>query len=468
MCSPKRNFRWMAFAIVFVVVGLGALALARCSKKPTSEAATQPTKTSANVAPAEVAVTTAPVTTRTIQRTVEVVGTFYGREEVVISPKVGGRVKRLYFDMGDAVQPGDLLLEIDDTDLKLAVEEAEKSLESELAKLGMRDLSETDGDLTKLPNIERARLLADNAAQKLRRAEPLVRQNITTKEEYEQLTTDLNVATSEYHQALMDARATVAAARQKAALLATARQRLEDTKIFAPAPTQVGSQGVAGETYFVTERMITEGEMVGAAPSTPVFRLVIDDPLKLRISAPEREVSQIKLNQPVEVAAEAYPNRTFPGRVSRISPAVDLASRTFEVEILVPNGQHELKAGNFGKANILTHEDHAAIIVPSDAIISFAGVTKVFAVENGKAQGVEVRLGVRGDDWCEVTGALRPGMEVVTSGYTKLADGTPVRIRSSDIAPVPAPATTPTPSNAVGLRYSGTSTSRPDARLSER
>src|SRR5262245_29799508 len=232
MSSPTRNVRRTVFATVCVGLGLGVLALAGCSKKATGETAATPTKKSANSDPAEIAVTTAPVTTRTIQRTVEVVGTFYGREEVVISPKVTGRVKRLYFDMGDAVKPGDLMLEIDDTDFVLAVKEAEKSLESELAKLGMHDLSETEGELTKLPAIQRARLLAENAAQKLHRAEPLVRQNITTKEEYEQLLTDQNVATSEYHQALMDAQATVASARQKAALLATARQRLVDTKVY--------------------------------------------------------------------------------------------------------------------------------------------------------------------------------------------------------------------------------------------
>jgi RND family efflux transporter MFP subunit len=447
--------------VACILTAVAVTTVSGCNKAAGETAAATEKKPSKQ-AP-EIAVTTAPVTTRPIQRSVEVVGTFYGREEVVISPKVTGRVKRLYFDMGDAVKPGDLLLEIDDTDLMLAVQEAEKSLESELAKLGMRDLSETEGDLTKLPNIERARLLAENAAQKLRRIEPLVRQNISTKEEYEQLLTDQNVATSEYHQALMEARATVAAARQKAALLTTARQHLADTKLFAPTPTQVGSQPTPGETYFVTERMVTEGEMVEAAPSTPVFRLVIDDPLKLRVSAPEREVSQIKLGQPVEVAAEAYANRKFAGKVSRISPAVDLASRTFEVEILVPNRVHELKAGNFGKANILTHEDRSAIIVPAEAIISFAGVTKVFVVQNGKAQGVEIRLGIRGDNWCEVTGAVQPGMEVVTSGYTKLADGTPVRVRTSDVAPTPdttTASTSPSPASAPPPRR--------EARVSER
>lgn len=436
---------WLSASILLCS---GCLAVAGCTKHNAGEtkaAAAEPQ----SVAPvrretAPVVVTILPVTTRPIQRSVEAVGTFYGKDEVEITPKVSGRVKKLYFDIGDAVKPGDLLLELDDIDFQLAVQEAEKSLESELAKLGLRELPEADLDLTTLPTIVRTRLLVENAASKLKRGESLLEKKITTVEEYEQLKTDFDVAKSDYQQAAMDAQSTLAAARQKAALLATARQHLADTRLFAPIPTSDNKKVADVDQYFVAERMVTEGEMVEATPMTAVYKLVIDDPLKLRVSAPEREVSQIKVGQPVQISVEAYGDRRFPGQVSRISPAVDLASRSFDVLILVPNSQHELKSGNFGKAEIMTHEDKAALTVPADSIISFAGVTKVFVVQDGKAQGVEVRTGVRGPDWCEVSGALQPGMQVVTSGYTKLANGTPVQVRAEGVAPTPQTANVPT------------------------
>src|SRR6185295_2706069 len=106
---------------------------------------------------------------------------------------------------------------------------------------------------------------------------------------------------------------------------------------------------------------------------------------------------------------------------------VDLASRTFDVEILVPNDKHELKTGNFAKASILTREDPAAMTVPTESLVTFAGVTKVFVVENGKSHGVEVATGMAGNGWYEIAGPLTVGQRVVTSGYTQLADGTLVR-----------------------------------------
>ena len=75
-------------------------------------------------APHAVAVTVAPVTTRRIQRTVQVVGTFHGLEQVTIIPKASGRIVRIHHDVGDLVRPGEVLMELDDTDLRLAVDEA--------------------------------------------------------------------------------------------------------------------------------------------------------------------------------------------------------------------------------------------------------------------------------------------------------------------------------------------------------
>src|SRR5262249_26479317 len=89
---------------------------------------------------AAVAVTVEPVTVRPIGRAVRVVGSLYGRDEVAITPKVEGRVVRIHKDVGDVVRPGDLLLEIDPTDYRLAVTEARRALELELSKLGLNEL----------------------------------------------------------------------------------------------------------------------------------------------------------------------------------------------------------------------------------------------------------------------------------------------------------------------------------------
>src|SRR5262249_59300611 len=106
-----------------------------------------------------IAVTIAPVTYRAIQRTADVVGTFYGREEVTIAPKTAGRVVKIHHDVGDMVRPGEVLLEIDETDYLLAAEETQKAMESELARLGLSQLPTEEVDVDKLPTVVRARLL---------------------------------------------------------------------------------------------------------------------------------------------------------------------------------------------------------------------------------------------------------------------------------------------------------------------
>jgi membrane fusion protein (multidrug efflux system) len=128
---------------------------------------------------------------------------------------------------------------------------------------------------------------------------------------------------------------------------------------------------------------------------------------------------------------DAYPDELFDGKIVRVYPTIDRASRTFQIEAVVPNTEHRLKPGVFAKGGILTEFDAEARTVPLESIVTFAGVTKVFVVRDGKAYGVEVKTGEPGDGWIEVEGELDANSLVVTSGQTKLADGTPVRVRDA-------------------------------------
>jgi len=345
---------------------------------------------------------------------------------MAISPKVGGRIVRIVHDMGDIVRPGDVLLEIDDTDSRLAVDEAARALESELAKLALDKLPPADLDVTQLPAVKRARLLVENATHKFQRAETLRMKNVSTQDEFDQVKTDLEVAKVDFQQAELDARATLATARHRQATLATAQQKLRDTRVVVPFPSvQTGPA-----TFVIAERMVSEGEMVQSSPATESFRLVIDDPLKLKATVPERHVGDLKVGQQATLLVEAYPDQTFQGAVSRINPTVDHISRTFQIEVLVSNAERKLRPGSFAKAEVLTRSDTQARTVPEESLVSFAGVRKVFVVRDGRAVAVEVRIGVRGDGWLEVFGDLRPDDQIVTTGYTQLAEGTAVRVRN--------------------------------------
>ena len=102
--------------------------------------------------------------------------------------------------------------------------------------------------------------------------------------------------------------------------------------------------------YAVAQRMLSEGEMVRAMPVTNAFKLVLAHALKLKAAVPERYAPEVKVGQTVDVLVEAYPGKTFVGRVARLNPTVDPLNRTFQAEVSVPNLDGRLKPGGFARA----------------------------------------------------------------------------------------------------------------------
>lgn len=434
--SGKQVFSYFQVCVcsvpsVFSVVNFSAwpywcfvlLALAGCAPK------TETTTTKAEKGP--VVITTEPVTPRPVRRAVNVVGSLAGREEVTLTPKVDGRVVAVRHDLGDTVKAGEVLLEIDPTDYDLATIEARRALELELAKLGLTEMPSAAFELAKLPSVTRATAQEQNARLKLERWQKLGTGGVAAAEDLDKARAEFAVAVAESRQSLLDAQATIAAARQKQASLATAEQRLKDTKIIAP--------GEPGKVeYAVGLRGVAPGEMVRAGMGGPLFKLAVVQPLKLILNVPERHAREVRIGQTVELEVESDPGTKYPATVERVSPTVEPASRTFRVEATVPNAERRLRPGSFARASIATGTDPAARTVPEEAVVNFAGVTKVFAVKDGSVRAIPVKTGVSLEvagangavrTWLEVVGDLKPGEAVATSGQTQLADGTAVRER---------------------------------------
>jgi RND family efflux transporter MFP subunit len=484
---PKGVFLLVAGAMVVTV---GAI-LAATGKLPMLGRAAGENET-AKKAPAPrdpVAVTIAPVTSRPVLRSVPMVGTLQGFDQVTITPKVEGQVTAIYHEAGQIVGPGERLLQVDRTNYQKAVAEAENALAAELAKLAIA-LDEPEPH--KIPALVRSRLERLSiqelpAVVKAARSERQARDQrdrivklagTITEEELDRVRSEYDVAAANHRLAVVEAEATVAAAHQRLAALQTALQRLDDTTVVVPHPaddamdsgtsprsaTDQSSPHAPREEiisrsemttlarpdeYVIAKRLVAVGTMVRSFPSVAVFELVRDHELKLMGSLPERYMGDVQQPRPgmppqkVEIVTEGYPNQIFEGRVYMVSPVVDTASRTFPVEVRVPNPSRKLKAGSFAKARILAREEVAVPTVPEESIVPFAGVIKVFIVEDGKAHAVEVKPGARLEvksgkrtqHWVEVKGDLPAGASVVTSGHSQLAEGTAVRTRE----PVPVP-----------------------------
>jgi membrane fusion protein (multidrug efflux system) len=179
----------------------------------------------------------------------------------------------------------------------------------------------------------------------------------------------------------------------------------------------------------IAARLVDAGNYV--RPGTAVFRMVQDDPLKFRGEVPERDVPALQPEQAVRVSVDPYPGETFNGTLSRVGAASNAQARSLAFEAIVPNADRRLRPGFFGRADIVVRKDEHAIAVPRSAVTTFAGVTKLFVIEDGVAREHEVVLGVDlGDGWVEITQGITKGMQVATSGLSKLADGTAVMVRA--------------------------------------
>jgi membrane fusion protein, multidrug efflux system len=403
-------------------------------------ACTRPAETKpADAAPERVVVTLAPLVSNDTERRVAVVGTIYGDEETTVSAKVAGRVQHIFKDMGDRCKGGEPLAQIEPTDYELERVKQEMAVKETLAKLGLTSEPEESFDPSALPTVKRAVLQAKNAEAKLGRARQLFEQKPPriSAQDFADLETAWQVAQSNSDVEVLTARSLLAEARSRRSSLELAAQRLKDTTINSPELTD------GGHSYAVTTRMVSVGEYL--REGTAMFRLVDDRQVKYRASVPERYISELSVGQGVSVSVEAYEDE-FHGTVVRIRPQVDPASRTFEIEVLIPNESGKLTPGAFARGSVLIGVDRSVTFAPEEAVVSFAGAKKVFSVQDGKAVEWSVTTGRRRPDQVEIVGGLPGVSEVVVTGMTRLAQGTPVEVKTAaDLSGGEAAAGTPPP-----------------------
>lgn len=183
----------------------------------------------------------------------------------------------------------------------------------------------------------------------------------------------------------------------------------------------------------VARRFVSAGEYVRAG--SQMFTLVDEDPLKLRGDVPERFAHELQVGQAVQVRVDAFQDTAFAGRLARISPASNPENRSVTIETVVENRDRNLKPGFFANAAVVTRNDDRALMVPQEALITFAGVTKLFVISDGTAHDREVHTGSRGSGGLvEIIDGVEPNETVATSGLTKLQNGIAVTVREPDTA----------------------------------
>jgi RND family efflux transporter MFP subunit len=352
---------------------------------------------------------------RQVRRNVEAVGTLFPMDEVTVGSEVDGRVARVFVDVGDKVAPGRPLVEIAPGELSLTADQQAAALDQVRAQLGLPEGTSDIGSVEDAAEVKRAAADRDDAARKFARARSLFEGNLIARGDYDEAEARAKAAEAAYQIARQNVENLRAQLAQRSASLAFARKKLADTLIRAPFAGQV------------KQRLVTAGQYVKV--QTPVMVIVNADPLRVRLQVPEKVAAYVAVGQPVTIRVEAYPDRAFEGKVSRINPSVDPQSRSFEVEALLENKEGALKPGFFAKATIASSRVDTAVLVPSEALRYRYGVYKVFTVASGTLKEKEVKVGDRRGDEVEVSEGLtaRDAVAVPLAGEEP-REGAPVEI----------------------------------------
>jgi RND family efflux transporter MFP subunit len=311
------------------------------------------------------------------------------------------------------------------TDFDLRESQADAALQQARARLGLPvqgDDDQIDPEKTSIVRSAQAQLREARLTHE--RTTTFVERGIAAKAALDSADASLQVAESRYQDALEEVRNRQAVLVQRRTELELARQAVRDSSLTSPL------DGI------VRERHVTEGQYLAAG--TPAVTIVRVHPLRLRVAVPERDAQAVRVNQEVQVTVEGD-TTSYAGRVVRLSPAIDEASRTLMVEAEVPNPSGLLRPGSFANASIVSSDSDRAVIVPTSALVTFAGVDKVLSVKDGKVVEKRVTVGRRNAERIEIVSGLAAGDPVIAKPGN-LVEGTPVRVAGGRAPVAAAPA----------------------------
>jgi RND family efflux transporter MFP subunit len=324
------------------------------------------------------------VTNGVLQSGPTVSGALLPEREASVRAQVGGSVLQTYVDQGMAVRAGQTLARIEAG--------------------GLQDVY-----LSARAGVTSASNNADIARRELARSEKLLAAGAIAERDIEQARRGAIAANA----ALADARAR----------LATAQKQVGNTVVTSPI------------TGIVSERPISAGDVV--QPGAALFTVVDPSSMRLEGSVPAEELASVRLGAPVTFTVNGYPGRTFNGRVTRVNPTADPATRQVRVVISVPNAEGRLVGGLFAQGR-LASESRTGMVVPVNAVDSRSNIPAVFRIKTGKVERVPVQLGLRdeGSERIEIKSGVQVGDTLLLGAAQGITPGTIVKVSApSDKAP---------------------------------
>jgi len=239
----------------------------------------------------------------------------------------------------------------------------------------------------------------------------------TNYERAKQLAPEAVVSQQELQQAQSQFTSAEAAQQAAQAQIAAVAVRLGETRIASPL------------TGVVVQRRLDPGTLVGPPGGGAIVTVARVDTLRVFITVNERELAGVGVGKNAHVEVDALPGRTFSGKVVRLAPTLDPATRTLDAEVQLDNRAGELYPGMYGRGAIVVEVHPHMPVVPVGAVVLTNRQAFAFVVDAGGdvVHRRALTLGVDGGDWFEVKAGLHAGDEVVVAGSEGLSDGMKIR-----------------------------------------
>lgn len=346
-----------------------------------------------------VAVTSHPIERGPIVSEVMGTGTLEARIAVTVSPKISGRILEVPVDQGDRVTADDVLVRLDDSELKQQVAIAQAQLETAKSAIGRLNADKTRSDA-----------VADQARRDNRQIQRAFAGDAATRDEADRAAETLSIAEAGVASslaALAEGQSELVAAEKN---LEYHQARLADTRITSPFDG------------LIVRRHREAGDIV--VPGSAIFSLISTDELWISAWVDETQMSGLRVGQPARVVFRSETDRPYPGTVARLGREADRETREFVVDVRVLDLPANWAVGQRAEVYIESSRKDSVALLPVGFIQMREGRQGVFVDVNGKAQWRPVTLGLHSTEFVEVIDGLRVGDAVVKSINTAvLRDG---------------------------------------------
>lgn len=369
----RRSSCW----VVLIVLLAALLAVSGCNSQPGEE-----------VKETEITVEVSPAQVQDLAQRVTYSGIVRGTNEVQVMPKASARVTGINVQPGDYVRAGQTIMTLDNTDYIAGVTQAEAGVAMAEAALRSNELQAESARV----DYERAQSLHEGGAISDQQLEGF-------RLQYEALT----------------AGSAQAAVTQAQAGLQAARTALDRCVITAPINGVVGNIALSlGDT---------------ANPAAPVAVVSDTSSLEIEVMVSEAEVNYIQKGSQVDVLVLAVGEEPFQGTVESIADVADSSQRNYAVKVALTNREGIIKSGMFAELKIDTLSKPDVLAVAINGVIPKGGREIVYVVDaDSRARELEVKTGIKSDEYVEIVSGLNAGQQVIVKGNTLVSDGTLVKV----------------------------------------